>query len=133
MKEIATYVERTFESVPDSQRKSEIMQEIIERLEDSAGKLEQDGKAREDAINKAIVDFGNLDEILQELRGQETGKGKALSSLWFAVIGSLLVIALTVFINLYYSPGVVWFLYPTFAVIWWPLCIFFFGKWRKGR
>jgi hypothetical protein len=132
MKEINAYVEKAFEGIPNSQRKSEITQEIIERLEDSAAELERGGKEREDAVNKAIVDFGNLDEILQELRNGTNGERNS-SSLWFAVTGSLLIIALTTFINCYYSPGVFWFMYPAFAVIWWPISIFFFGSWRKRR
>lgn len=43
----------------------------------------------------------------------------------FAVCGSLMTILLFVFINFYTSPHTLWFIYPAFAVIWWPLSIFF--------
>lgn len=134
MNEITAYIEKAFESVPDSERKTQIMQEIAERLEDSANALIERGKQREDAINKTIVEFGDLSEILMELRGENPDRTIASSkrALWFSVFGSLLIISPAVFINLYYSPQYIWFLYPAFAVIWWPLSLFFFGKWRKG-
>ncbi|PKM72064.1 MAG: hypothetical protein CVU91_11285 [Firmicutes bacterium HGW-Firmicutes-16] len=46
----------------------------------------------------------------------------------FSIVGSLLLISLCFFIN--YSTGsrFPWFIYPTFAVIWWPLGVFFAGR-----
>ncbi len=46
----------------------------------------------------------------------------------FSIVGSLLLISLCIFIN--YSTGsrFPWFIYPTFAVIWWPLGVFFAGR-----
>ncbi|MDR1540137.1 MAG: hypothetical protein LBU32_19485 [Clostridiales bacterium] len=145
MREIEEYVERAFYSIPNSARKSETMQEIIQRLTDSAEKLMGtekgreglmgNGRSREDAINKAIVDFGDLGEIIQGLRedGARSGKSPAYSALWFSIIGSLAIVALVAFINLYYTPRIIWFLYPAFGVAWWPLSVFFFGKWRRMK
>ena len=135
MNEIISYVEKAFENVADSERKTEMVQEIIGRIEDSACTWIKNGKDRDDAINKAIVEFGDLTEIILELRGESSCNpiDNSKRGLWFSVVGSLIFIALMVFINMYYSPQYIWFLYPAFAVIWWPLSIFFFGKWRRGR
>lgn len=62
MNEIADYVERAFENIPDSQRKEDMMLEITQRLQDAAATWMEKGKEREDAVNKAIVDFGDLCE-----------------------------------------------------------------------
>lgn len=133
MNEITRYVEKAFENAPDSQQKAEMMQEIIQRLEDTADTWMQKGKAREDAVNKAIVDFGDLSEVLFELRDGDSKKSRtSKNALLFSIAGSLSIIALMMFINFYYSSQHIWFVYPAFAVIWWPLSIFFFGKWRKG-
>lgn len=111
------------------------MEDIISQLEENAALHEENGKSHEDAVNKAIVEFGDLNEILAELqestppprRPRINGK----SVLWFSVFGSLSIILLVLFINLYYTPGTIWFVYPTFGILWWPLCICFFGSWRK--
>ena len=46
----------------------------------------------------------------------------------FAVLGSLWVSVFFVWLNLTTSPGFLWFIYPVFGVLWWPLAVFFAGK-----
>lgn len=46
----------------------------------------------------------------------------------FSIVGSLLLISLCFFINVSTNTSFPWFIYPTFAVIWWPLGVFFAGK-----
>lgn len=85
-----------------------------------------------------IISFTDLGEVLYELREDNPGEHDpartraSKNALLFSIAGSLAIIALTVFINLSYTPKNIWFVYPAFAVLWWPLSIFFFGKWRKG-
>lgn len=134
MNEIVNYVERAFSGIAETKKKADIMREIAESMENNANRLINEGKDYEDAVNKAIVDFGDLNEIIDELKEKtENQKNRSLSSLWFSVIGSLVVIALVIFINLYYTPDSIWWVYPAFGVLWWPLCMFFFGNWRKKQ
>ena len=49
----------------------------------------------------------------------------------FSLIGSLAVIILLVVTNYVTSWSYPWFLYPAFAVVWWPLAVFFGAK--KGK
>lgn len=48
-------------------------------------------------------------------------KNKALG---FSLAGSLLIILFMLFINYTTSPGFPWFIYPVFAVLWWPLGVY---------
>ncbi len=130
------YVEEGFKNIADCSQKTEVMDEIKERFADATEDLMNKGKAFEDAMNKAIVDFGNMDEIIIGLREetQNHSPGEySKSALMFSVVGSLSIIALLSFINFYYTPDVIWVVYPIFAILWWPLGLFFFGSWRKGR
>jgi len=52
-------------------------------------------------------------------------KNKAL---FFSIAGSLLIIGFLFILNYLTSWGHPWFIYPTFAVIWWPLSIYFAGN-----
>jgi hypothetical protein len=82
------------------------------------------GKSEEDTVNKALVELGDLSEIKLSLMGAPTPRNsmaKYRNNLLYSVMGSLLVIALVMFINLYYSPHAIWFVYPMFGVLWWPL------------
>ena len=46
----------------------------------------------------------------------------------FSIVGSLLLISLFVFININTGSRFPWFIYPAFAVIWWPLGVYFAGR-----
>lgn len=132
MRNISDYVDEMFEKVPPSNQKQEIMQDIKQNLEEKVSDLIHEGKSQEDAINKAIVEFGDIDDIRGELTSLKGKKyDKHLLNLGFSIGGSLLIIALGIFINLYYDPWVIWYIYPTFAVLWWPLTMLYI--WLKNK
>jgi VIT1/CCC1 family predicted Fe2+/Mn2+ transporter len=137
MNRIEEYVERSFSGIPESEQKEQLKQEILQNLSDKVSDLIRQGKTQEDAENKAIVDFGDIDDLKQELKSGAAAADlplknpKYLYQLWFSVIGSILIIALVTFVDMYYTPSVPWFVYPTFAILWWPLSMFF--RWLKHR
>ncbi|MBN1623931.1 MAG: hypothetical protein JXN10_07900 [Clostridia bacterium] len=141
---IQEYVNRMFKNIPENEQTIGIRQEIIENLQEKVMDLMESGKEEEDAINKAIVDFGDFDEIISELsvdtspvtlkddkKTVEYNYRKTTNAFLFSLCGSAIIIALAVFINMYYSPGTIWFVYPMFAIIWWPLAMFF--RWLNRR
>ena len=123
-----------FREVPDSERKESLKREIVENLQEKVNDLIAQGKAEEDAINRAIVEFGDISDIRDELRTQQelpikrSGAGLQLG---YSIVGSLLIIALMLFINLYITPGFLWCIFPIFGVLWWPLTMFF--RWIRFR
>lgn len=126
MKSIKHYVDELFKDIPNSEKKEIIKQEITENLEEKVSDLIAQGKEEEDAINKAVIDFGDIEEIKKELGIKEPiKKNMAKHNLGFSLWGSGLIIALVIFANFYYTPDIIWFVYPTFAVLWWPLSMFF--------
>ena len=127
MNEIETHIQKLFGSVSDSRRKQELIQEITQNLNDKVADLEAKGQTRDQAIKKAIGDFGDIADLKKELensakiaRSKEAGL-----SLAFSIWGAALIIGLALFINFYYTPQAIWFVYPLFAVIWWPMSLFF--------
>lgn len=134
---IKEYVEGLFREVPDSQDKENIIQEIILNLEEKVQDLMEQGKTEEDAINKSIVDFGDVSEIRKDLLLSadryhvKKNKINYTNNLWFSIWGSVLIIGLFLFINFYYTPKIIWFVYPVFALLWWPLAMFFI--WLNNR
>lgn len=132
MKTLNDHVDELFKKIPDSEQKELVKQEILENLQEKVYDLMEQGKDEEDAINKAIVDFGDIDEIERELGIVRPAK-KNLSKvdLGFSLWGTGLIIALFIFINFYYTPDTIWFVYPTFAVLWWPLSMLY--RWLRKR
>ena len=136
MKRIKNYVEGLFVDIPDSTEKESIISELIMNLEEKVQDLMDQGKAEEDAVNKALVDLGDVSEIKSSLSPtikSEFKKKKInyANRAWFSIFASGLIVALVVFMNLYYSPHRIWFVYPVFAVLWWPLGAVF--SWLNHR
>jgi hypothetical protein len=127
MNRIETHINWLFRDIPDSGRKEEITQEITLNLNEKVADLVSQGKTEDEAVNKAIRDFGDINEIRKEfVSSTQLLKSRNLNlSLAFSVWGGILFTSLFVFINLYYTPQTIWFVYPVFAVIWWPMSVFF--------
>jgi hypothetical protein len=49
----------------------------------------------------------------------------------FAAAGAAMTILFLVIVNALTSPSYPWFLYPAFAVLWWPLSVLFARKYQK--
>jgi hypothetical protein len=134
MKTVQEHVDSLFREIPDSDRKDALKREIVENLQEKVSDLMAQGKAEEDAINRAIVEFGDISDIRDELREQQLLPQKRNSSglgLGGSIVGSLLIISLVLFINLYITPGFLWAIFPIFGVLWWPLAMLF--RWIKYR
>lgn len=134
MKMLNSHVHNLFQDIPDSEQKEAIMQEVLQNLEEKVWDLMKQGKEEEDAVNKAIVEFGDIEDLKQELGVNQTKarrKNITKLNLGYSIWGSSLIIALFLFINLYYTPQTIWFVYPTFAVLWWPLTMYF--NWLRSK
>lgn len=67
MRELRNHVEKLFADIPESENKEAVKEEVLENLEEKVFDLMEQGKAEEDAINKAIVDFGDIEDLKAEL------------------------------------------------------------------
>ena len=133
MNEIESYINRIFAGIPESTRKEEIKLEITQNLNEKVADLVSQGQPREEAVRKAVDDFGDIDDLKEELESSaKLAQSKKLGlSLAFSVWGTILITAFFLFINFYYTPETIWFVYPTFAVVWWPLVLFF--QWFRNK
>jgi hypothetical protein len=107
--------------------------EIIQNLSEKVADLTAKGMSKEDAVSKAAEDFGDINDLREELADSaRAGKTQKLGlSLAFSIWGAILITALVMFINFYYTPATIWFVYPLFAVIWWPISLFFL--WLRNK
>jgi hypothetical protein len=127
MNELEMHINKLFETVTDNKRKQEIIQEVTSNLNEKVEDLVSKGQTREQAVKNALDDFGDIEDLRQELESSaKLVKTKSAGlSLAFSIWGALLIIGLFLFINFYYSAKTIWFVYPTFAVIWWPMSLYF--------
>jgi uncharacterized membrane protein len=125
MNKIEEHVDRLLRGIPNSERRTQLRQDFIQDLQEMVSDLMENGKSEEDAVNKAIVDFGDIDDLKAELVPPVRAQKKHGLGLAFSVVGSILIILLVLFVNFYYTPRVIWCVYPIFAVLWWPLAMLF--------
>ncbi|MFJ7954405.1 permease prefix domain 1-containing protein [Lysinibacillus sp. NPDC096418] len=126
MKKIQNHIDELFKDIPSNSEIEMVKQEIVQNLEEKVFYLIEHGKEEDDAINKAIVEFGDIDDLRKELNvKQPEKKNMAKLNLEFSIWGSSLIIAFFIFINLYYTPNTIWAIYPIFAILWWPLSMYF--------
>jgi len=133
MNKLETQINKLFKDIPDSERKEEILQEIKQNLNEKVEDIISQGLTEDEAVKKTMEDFGDVEEIRKELVGSarlEKSKNIGLS-LAFSVWGGIIFTALFVFINLYYTPRNIWFIYPVFAVAWWPMSMYF--RWMHNK
>lgn len=76
MNTINNYVETIFMNLPDTQELAELKQDILVNMEEKYQELLSDGLSDNEAIGLVISEFGNIDELLNELeiKKQETNK-----------------------------------------------------------
>lgn len=74
MKRIKNHIDELFKDIPHNHEIEMVKQEIIENLEEKVFYLMEQGREQEDAINKAIVEFGDMEDLKKELGVKEPTK-----------------------------------------------------------
>ncbi|NLP48739.1 MAG: hypothetical protein GX345_07335 [Clostridiales bacterium] len=142
MGRIEDHVKNSFKTIPDSPDKEDLMHEIILNLNEKVADLMELGKNQEDAENKAIVDFGDIDDLKavlavhEEIISKEEESRRRLAGFGFALFGSFIIIALLFFADLLLLSKFIdidfpWYIFPSLGVLFWPLAKFF--SWLKHR
>ncbi|WP_042352358.1 hypothetical protein [Bacillus massiliigorillae] len=104
------------------------MQELKHQIDE----LFKDFPDSEETKVKKQAFEANCKELLANQMKKEKRNYMKKIHFGYSVCGSVLIISFFLFINMYYSPSVIWFVYPTFAVLWWPLTIYFYVHKNKN-
>lgn len=67
METIRLYIEQLFASLPKSQEVMRAKNELTSMMEDKYHELKEQGKSENEAIGIVISEFGNIDELMEEL------------------------------------------------------------------
>lgn len=86
---IRAYVDELFRDAPNTQRAYEMKVELVQNLLDKYNDLVACGKSEEDAYNITIYGIGDISELLEEMRRQETAQagGGASGNTYYTAIG----------------------------------------------
>lgn len=133
MKEIKRFVDTLFKQYDKTPETLEMMQKLIEMLNEKVEDLIEQGISEEEATHRAIVDFGELDNVYKEILIKEKRRYKRQKTvnhykndLLFASLSSLFIILLFLFINLQYLLEYgLWFIIPSIGILFWPLSLLY--------
>jgi hypothetical protein len=127
MKQIKNFVKHTFKHLP-KEDKQKVIDYVSELLTEKVDDLIENGYTQQDAIDKAVIEFGTVEDYYDEehhsVRPPKTTK-QYQNDFVFSLLGALIIIGMLIFSNLQYTPKTIWFVLPTLAVLWWPLALFY--------
>jgi len=130
MKKIVNFVKHTFKDIP-KQGKEEIIQSVTESLIEKVEDLIEKGLSEQEAIDKTVVEFGTIEDYFVNFEKQEKKKKRQKTinhyknDLLFSSVGSVIIISIILFVNLYYLPYTLWFVIPSIGILFWPLSILY--------
>lgn len=67
METIQNYLDNMFASLPKTEQMAELKHNILSNMEDKYNELKKEGKSENEAIGIVISEFGNIDELINEL------------------------------------------------------------------
>ncbi len=130
MKKIENFVKHTFKDIP-KEGKAELIKSVTQSLLEKIDDLVEDGMTLQAAIDKTVVEFGTVEDFfdVSKKADRKAKRQKTINhyknDLLFSGVGSVTVVSILVYINLYFSPQILWFVIPAVAVLWWPLAILY--------
>jgi len=130
MKKIDNFVRNTFKDLPKNKREeiiSLVTVTLVEKVED----LVEGGLTEIEAIDKAVVEFGTVEDYFELIEKKEKKERRLKTirhyrnDLLFSSVAATIIIGALIFINLVYADVVIWFVVPALAVLFWPLAVLY--------
>jgi len=78
METIKSYLNNMFSGLPKTARMEDLKNNILSNMEDKYNELKNQGKTENEAIGVVISEFGNIDELINELGIYKDGETKSL-------------------------------------------------------
>ncbi len=130
MKTIKNFVKNTFKNV-EKNRKEEIIKSVTESLIEKVEDLIESGLTEKEAIDKTVVEFGTVEDYFNESikKDKKEKRQKTLrhygNDLLFSCVGSTIIIGILIYVNLYFTPTILWSVVPSILVLFWPLSVLY--------
>ena len=145
MKEIHKFVDKLFKHNNLVKQDPKAVQTLIEMLEEKVEDLMDEGLAKEEAVHKTIVEFGELEDFYAPLVAQEKKRYKISKTinhykndLLFALLSSLIIIGILLYLNIeirrtFYPEFGFWFIIPSLGILFWPVSLLYKLLNKKGE
>lgn len=129
MNNIKKFVTNLLKGILNDEDKKELIEILTTSLEEKVDDLVEQGKSREEAIEKSIEEFGDAEDVLQAFPEAEKRKNdlikKRKNQLLFSFLSYIIVTALVLYINLTFLPEKLWFIFVAIGLLFWPLVMLY--------
>jgi len=126
---IKKFVTRLLKGMLNEEDKKELIEILTTSLEEKIDDLVEEGKTREEAIEKSIEEFGGAEDVLGAFpdfeRKKENIIRKRRNQVIFSTCSYFIITGLVVFINLEFLPGKLWFIFIAIGLLFWPLIMLY--------
>lgn len=130
MNNIKKFVTRILKDFFNEEDKKELIEILTTSMEEKVDDLVEQGQSREKAIEQAISEFGNSNDVLEAFPEHEKVKKnivkKRQNQLIFASLAYLIISGLSAFINIVWLfPESLWFIFVCIGLLFWPLVMLY--------
>ncbi len=127
MNKIKRFVSGLLKDFFSDQDKKELIEILTTSLEEKVDDLVEQGKTIEEAIETSIKEFGSAEDVLEafpELK-RTNMKRKRRNQVLFSLGAYLIITGLTVYVDLTFTPSVLWFVFVAIGLLFWPLVMLY--------
>ena len=130
MNKIKTFVSKLLKDYFNEEDKKELIEILTTSLEEKVDDLVESGTPLEEAIDKSINEFGDVEDVLEaypELNKKKLVIKKRKHAFWFSAVGYLLISAIAIYFNFTIElfKDTLWFILVLIAVLFWPITMLF--------
>jgi hypothetical protein len=131
MNKIKTYVSKLLKDFFNDDDKKELIEILTTSLEEKVDDLVEAGTPLDEAIDKSITEFGDVDDVLKvypELDKKQSRITKRKHKFLFSLGGYLIISGIAIFINftfIEFFANILWFVVILIALLFWPITMLF--------
>ncbi|MDT8337143.1 MAG: permease prefix domain 1-containing protein [Candidatus Izemoplasmatales bacterium] len=131
MNKIKTYVSKLLKDFFNDDDKKELIEILTTSLEEKVDDLVEAGTPLDEAINKSINEFGDVDDVLKvypELDKKQSKIKKRKHQFLFSLWGYLIISGIAIFINftfIEFFANILWFVVILIALLFWPITMLY--------
>lgn len=131
MNNIKRFVSRLLKDFFNEEDKKELIEILTTSMEEKVDDLVEQGQTREEAIEQAINEFGNSQDVLEAFPEYEKNKKnlvkKRKNQLLFSFLAYLIISGLSAYINyVWLFPDRLWFIFVSIGLLFWPLVMLYY-------
>ncbi|MGD9762023.1 MAG: permease prefix domain 1-containing protein [Candidatus Izemoplasmatales bacterium] len=131
MNKIKSFVSKLLKDIFNDQDKKELIEILTTSLEEKVDDLIEGGTPLDEAINKSITEFGDVEDFLvayPELNKKSEIIKRRKHQFIYSLLGYLIISGIAIYVNfafIQFFANILWFVLILIALLFWPITMLF--------